>query len=86
MPDNNDDKRQDWRVHDHKFGTDPNCPSCNALAVMAHFMVDGDHIQSIDNSPLTFTTGANTENTICTVDFGVMAHAGSSAACIEVIK
>jgi hypothetical protein len=59
--------------HDHQFGSDPDCPGCNAHAVFSHFMRDDVQIRSIDDQPLTSTENEGGDNLTCTCDFGVLA-------------
>jgi hypothetical protein len=52
------------------------CPRCNALAVMLHFMQHGTEIDSMDCKPLIYTVDEDDEDkTTASVDFGVLAIA-----------
>jgi hypothetical protein len=50
------------------------CPCCNALQIMTHFMQHGSEIRSFDGLPLTSTVNEDDEDkAIVVVDLGVVS-------------
>jgi hypothetical protein len=70
---NRKDRRASRASPEHRLGANPECPCCNARAIMAHFIAHSDELCSFDGKPLMFIVGNEEDYQTAVCDLGLLA-------------